>query len=154
MPSSDPYWTGSSSARTADTRIGHDSADRRRRQLTRTRRKPQLNAPPFDTQSGTYKGHLALPDALYIAACVADAREAAHDAGLTHRDIKPSNVMVPPNGEAKVVGFGITKGSDERHDITTTGVLIGTPASMAPKHCPAPSTTAPTCTGSAGRSTK
>ncbi|MFD3921534.1 serine/threonine-protein kinase [Streptomyces sp. NPDC058595] len=79
------------------------------------------------------KGHLALPDALYIAACVADTLEAAHDAGLTHRDIKPSNIMFLPDGGAKVVDFGITKGSDDRHDITTTGVLIGTPACMAPE---------------------
>ncbi|WP_381805369.1 protein kinase [Streptomyces niveus] len=79
------------------------------------------------------KGPLALPDALYIAACVADALDAAHEAGLTHRDIKPSNIMVRDNGEATVVDFGVTKGSDERHDITTTGVLIGTPAYMAPE---------------------
>lgn len=39
--------------------------------------------------------------------------------------------MVRPSGKATVVDFGITKGSDERHDITTTGVLFGTPAYVA-----------------------
>lgn len=78
-------------------------------------------------------GRPPLPTALYTASCVADALGAAHDAGLTHRDIKPSNIMVMPDGEATVVDFGITKGSDARHDITTTGVLIGTPAYMAPE---------------------
>lgn len=78
-------------------------------------------------------GRPPLPTALYTASCVADALGAAHDAGLTHRDIKPSNIMVLPDGEATVVDFGITKGSDARHDITTTGVLIGTPAYMAPE---------------------
>ncbi|MGX1887465.1 protein kinase domain-containing protein [Streptomyces sp. NPDC055287] len=78
-------------------------------------------------------GRLPLPKALCIAACVADALKAAHDADLTHRDIKPSNIIIRPNGKATVVDFGITKGSDERHDITTTGVLIGTPAYMAPE---------------------
>ncbi|MFD8937921.1 protein kinase [Streptomyces sp. NPDC059578] len=78
-------------------------------------------------------GPLPLPKALYSAACVADALDAAHDAGLTHRDIKPSNIMVQDNGEATVVDFGITKGSGAGHDITTTGVLIGTPAYMAPE---------------------
>jgi serine/threonine protein kinase len=74
-----------------------------------------------------------LPTALYAASCVADALDAAHESGLTHRDIKPSNIMVRDDGEATVVDFGITKGSDARHDITTTGVLIGTPAYMAPE---------------------
>ncbi|MFH8343004.1 serine/threonine-protein kinase [Streptomyces sp. AM6-12] len=78
-------------------------------------------------------GPLPLPKALYTASCVADALDAAHEAGLTHRDIKPSNIMVRDSGEATVVDFGITKGSDARHDITTTGVLIGTPAYMAPE---------------------
>lgn len=78
-------------------------------------------------------GRLPLPKALRVAACVADALRAAHHADLTHRDIKPSNIIVRSNGNATVVDFGITKGSDERHDITTTGVLIGTPAYMAPE---------------------
>ncbi|MFJ1601510.1 protein kinase [Streptomyces sp. NPDC088261] len=78
-------------------------------------------------------GRLPLWKALYTAACVADALDAAHEAGLTHRDIKPSNIMVEDYGEATVVDFGITKGSDAGHDITTTGVLIGTPAYMAPE---------------------
>jgi eukaryotic-like serine/threonine-protein kinase len=78
-------------------------------------------------------GRLPLPKALYTAACVANALQAAHEAGLTHRDIKPSNIIVRSSGKATVVDFGITKSSDARHDITTTGVLIGTPAYMAPE---------------------
>lgn len=78
-------------------------------------------------------GPLPLPKALYMASCVADALDAAHEAGLTHRDIKPSNIIVRSSGGATVVDFGITKGSDVRHDITTTGDLIGTPAYMAPE---------------------
>lgn len=78
-------------------------------------------------------GRLPLPKALSVATCVADALKAAHNADLTHRDIKPSNIIIRSNGKATVVDFGITKGSDERHDITTTGVLIGTPAYIAPE---------------------
>ena len=78
-------------------------------------------------------GRLPLSKAMYTAACVADALEAAHEAGLAHRDIKPSNIIVRSSGEATVVDFGITRSSDARHDITTTGVLIGTPAYMAPE---------------------
>lgn len=80
-------------------------------------------------------GRLPLPGAVRTAGCIADALGTAHEAGLTHRDIKPSNIIVRPNGAATVVDFGITKSSDERHDITTTGVLIGTPAYMAPECC-------------------
>ncbi|MEU5583073.1 protein kinase [Streptomyces huasconensis] len=79
-------------------------------------------------------GQLPFATALYTASCVGDALGAAHEAGLTHRDIKPSNIIVTSsNGQATVVDFGITKGSDARHDITTTGVVIGTPAYMAPE---------------------
>jgi serine/threonine-protein kinase len=77
-------------------------------------------------------GRLPPPKAMDTAACVADALEAAHEAGLTHRDIKPSNI-IRSSSEATVVDFGITRSSDARHDITTTGVLIGTPAYMAPE---------------------
>ncbi|MFH9968339.1 protein kinase [Streptomyces mirabilis] len=78
-------------------------------------------------------GRLPLPAVVRTAACVADALGTAHEAGLTHRDIKPSNIIVGPNGKATVVDFGISKSSDARHDITTSGVLIGTPAYMAPE---------------------
>ncbi|MGZ0200544.1 protein kinase domain-containing protein [Streptomyces sp. RM1] len=78
-------------------------------------------------------GRLPLPKALAVAACVADALKAAHNADLTHRDIKPSNIIIRSNGKATVVDFGITKGNDGQHDVTTTGVLIGTPAYMAPE---------------------
>ena len=78
-------------------------------------------------------GRLPLPEVLRTATCVADALGTAHQAGLTHRDIKPSNIIVRLNGTATVVDFGITKSSDARHDITTSGVLIGTPAYMAPE---------------------
>ncbi|MFD3719872.1 protein kinase [Streptomyces sp. NPDC058674] len=78
-------------------------------------------------------GRLPLPDIVRTAGCIADALGAAHDAGLTHRDIKPSNIIVRSSGTATVVDFGITKSSDERHDITTTGVVTGTPAYMAPE---------------------
>ncbi|MFJ9590566.1 serine/threonine-protein kinase [Streptomyces acidicola] len=77
-------------------------------------------------------GRLPLPEVVRTAACVADALGTAHEAGLTHRDIKQSNIIVRP-GKATVVDFGITKSSDARHDITTTGVMIGTPAYMAPE---------------------
>ncbi|WP_254594717.1 hypothetical protein [Streptomyces sp. 8P21H-1] len=44
------------------------------------------------------------PLPLYMASCVADALDAAHEAGLTNWALKPSNIMVQDSGEATVVG--------------------------------------------------
>jgi len=63
------------------------------------------------------------------------ALEAAHGLGILHRDIKPSNVLVTPE-RAKVADFGIAKGTlaaDAPDDLTATGLLLGTPAYLAPE---------------------
>jgi serine/threonine protein kinase len=69
---------------------------------------------------------------------VADGLQAVHDAGITHRDLKPDNIMLRRNragGEiVKVVDFGIAKiDADQAQHVTTTGVVIGTPAYMSPE---------------------
>jgi serine/threonine protein kinase len=56
---------------------------------------------------------------------------AAHAKGVLHRDIKPSNVLLAEDGRAKLADFGIaTVGVG---DITQTGVVIGSPAYLAPE---------------------
>jgi len=61
------------------------------------------------------------------------ALEAAHSAGIVHRDIKPANVLTCPDGRVKVADFGIATAADEAQAITGTGLLIGTPAYLAPE---------------------
>jgi serine/threonine protein kinase len=54
-------------------------------------------------------GRLSLAETLSVAAQVASALSAAHQAGIIHRDIKPENVMLRPDGLVKVLDFGLAK---------------------------------------------
>jgi eukaryotic-like serine/threonine-protein kinase len=77
-------------------------------------------------------GPLSVERAAEIGAQVASALEAAHQAGIVHRDVKPGNVMVPANGMAKLADFGIASLQGDPQ-LTSTGLVIGSPAYMAPE---------------------
>ena len=90
------------------------------------------------------KGPIPVDEALPIAKQIAEALEAAHEAGVIHRDLKPANIKVREDGTVKVLDFGLAKALDPSSTgdpsesptltaaATQMGVIMGTAAYMSP----------------------
>jgi serine/threonine-protein kinase len=82
---------------------------------------------------------LAPEEVLRVVGDIARGVECAHALGIVHRDLKPSNVFLARDerGEdvVKVLDFGLAKliTGDEPSIVTSTGVMVGTPAYMSPE---------------------
>jgi len=92
------------------------------------------------------RGPIPPEAAATIALQVAEALEAAHESGVIHRDLKPANIQVSPDGNAKVLDFGLAKALDPELGSgdaslsptitslgTAVGVILGTAAYMSPE---------------------
>ena len=95
------------------------------------------------------RGRIAVDKALGIARQIAEALEAAHAKGIIHRDLKPGNVVITPEGQAKVLDFGLAKSHEVEGtspeispDLTESptvaaatraGIILGTAAYMSPE---------------------
>jgi len=95
------------------------------------------------------QGAIPLDEALPIARQIAEALEAAHEAGIIHRDLKPANIKLRPDGTVKVLDFGLAKALEPTSGaspnvtasptittpaiMTGIGMILGTAAYMSPE---------------------
>jgi len=78
------------------------------------------------------QGRLPVDKAVDIAIQLCAALGAAHRAGLVHCDVKPQNILLQRNGHVKVTDFGIAR-AFSASALTKNGVVLGTPAYLAPE---------------------
>jgi len=79
-------------------------------------------------------GKLSLEETVTVVRQLCAALSAAHAVGIVHRDMKPDNVFIVGDSTVKLLDFGIARLTDPgAANRTRTGVVMGTPAYMAPE---------------------
>ena len=84
------------------------------------------------------EGPLDWREALELIAPVAEGLEHAHSHGILHRDIKPANILLDDVGAPRLADFGLARLSANARSLTESGVILGTPKTMAPEQIETP----------------
>ncbi len=92
------------------------------------------------------RGAMSVEETARVGVEIARAMETAHEKGIVHRDLKPANIKVTPEGQIKVLDFGLAKALEEETDpadiansptltaaATQAGIIMGTAAYMSPE---------------------
>ena len=92
------------------------------------------------------RGPIPIDEALPLFIQIAEGLYAAHEKGIIHRDLKPSNIKITPEGQIKILDFGLAKAFASKDDVlaeasqsptltkgTALGVIMGTAAYMSPE---------------------
>ena len=92
------------------------------------------------------QGPIPIDEALPLIRQLIDALEYAHEKGIVHRDLKPANIKITPEGQLKVLDFGLAKALSSETaaadpassptltmSATVAGVILGTAAYMSPE---------------------
>jgi serine/threonine protein kinase len=65
-------------------------------------------------------------------AAAAEGLHHAHSKGIVHRDLKPSNLILDPDGNLRILDFGLAR-LEGQESLTRTGEVVGTPRYMSPE---------------------
>jgi serine/threonine protein kinase len=92
------------------------------------------------------RGPIGLEEAVPLAKQIAEGLEYAHERGFIHRDLKPANIKVTPEGQARILDFGLAKALERdaseaemgtsptiSRAATNVGMLLGTAGYMSPE---------------------
>lgn len=78
------------------------------------------------------QGTFSVRETLRIIGETLDGLASAHRAGVVHRDIKPENILLNNRGHVQITDFGLAK-TVSQATLSSTGVLLGTAAYLAPE---------------------